>query len=37
MNNDDRHRPDIRTVADRMTRLIKSHSDLYAGRKSRPA
>ena len=37
MNNDDRHRRDIRTVADRMTRLIKSHSDLYAGRKSRPA
>jgi hypothetical protein len=24
-------------VADRMTRLIKSHSDLYAGRKGRPA
>ena len=37
MNNDDRHRRDIRTVADRMTRLIKGHSDLYAGRKSRPA
>lgn len=37
MNNDDRHRRDIRAVADRMTRLIKSHSDLYAGRKSRPA
>ncbi|MNE87441.1 hypothetical protein D3C80_1846440 [compost metagenome] len=37
MNNDDRHRRDIRTVADRMTRLIKRHSDLYAGRKSRPA
>jgi len=36
MNNDDRHRRDIRTVADRMTRLIKGHSDLYAGRKSRP-
>lgn len=37
MNNDDRHLRDIRTVADRMTRLIKGHSDLYAGRKSRPA
>ncbi len=37
MNNDDRHRRDIRTVADRMIRLIKGHSDLYAGRKSRPA
>ncbi|NWJ24911.1 LysR family transcriptional regulator [Rhizobium sp. RM] len=37
MNNDDRHRRDIRTVADRMTRLIKGHSDLFAGRNSRPA
>lgn len=32
MNNEDRHRCDIRTVADRMVRLIKQHSDLYAGR-----
>jgi hypothetical protein len=32
MNNEDRHRRDIRTVADRMVRLIKQHSDLYAGR-----
>lgn len=32
MNNEDRHRRDIRTVADRMIRLFKQHSDLYAGR-----
>ncbi|MDS7596215.1 LysR family transcriptional regulator [Agrobacterium tumefaciens] len=32
MNNDDRHRREIRTVADRMSRLIKGHADLFAGR-----
>ena len=32
MNNEDRHRRDIRTVADRMIKLIKQNSDLYAGR-----
>lgn len=32
MNNEDRHRRDIRTVADRMIKLFKQHSDLYAGR-----
>jgi DNA-binding transcriptional LysR family regulator len=36
MNNEDRHRRDIRTVADRMVKLIKDHSDLYAGRHNRP-
>ncbi|KQV43848.1 MULTISPECIES: LysR family transcriptional regulator [unclassified Rhizobium] len=33
MNNDDRHRRDIRTVADRMTRLLKSHADIFAGKR----
>ncbi|WP_421360135.1 LysR family transcriptional regulator [Agrobacterium rosae] len=37
MNNEDRHRRDIRTVADRMVKLIKAHSDLFAGRHNRPA
>ncbi|WP_284757335.1 LysR family transcriptional regulator [Agrobacterium sp. fls2-241-TYG-188a] len=37
MNNEDRHRRDIRTVADRMVKLIKGHSDLFAGRHNRPA
>lgn len=32
VNNEDRHRRDIRTVADRMITLFKQHSDLYAGR-----
>lgn len=34
MNNEDRHRPEIRTVADRMTRLLKSHADLFAGKRA---
>ncbi|MDQ1185111.1 LysR family transcriptional regulator [Agrobacterium larrymoorei] len=34
MNNEDRHRRDIRTVADRMIKLIKQNADLYAGRTS---
>ncbi|MGV2102589.1 LysR family transcriptional regulator [Rhizobium sp. 21-4511-3d] len=34
MNNEDRHRPEIRAVADRMTRLLKSYSDLFAGKRA---
>jgi len=34
MNNDDRHRREIRTVADRMTKLLKGHGDLFAGRRA---
>lgn len=33
MNNEDRHRRDIRTVADRMTRLFKLHAALFAGKR----
>ncbi|KQV68330.1 LysR family transcriptional regulator [Rhizobium sp. Root1220] len=33
MNNEDRHRPEIRTVADRMTKLLKSYGDLFAGKR----
>ncbi|MBY5776013.1 LysR family transcriptional regulator [Rhizobium leguminosarum] len=33
MNAEDRHRPEIRTVADRMTKLIKSYADLFAGKR----
>lgn len=33
MNNDDRHRSEIRTVADRLSRLLKSHADILAGRR----
>jgi DNA-binding transcriptional LysR family regulator len=33
MNNEDRHRREIRTVIDRMTKLMKSHADLFAGRR----
>lgn len=35
MNNEDRHRRDIRTVVDRMTRLFRSHADLFAGKRPR--
>lgn len=35
MNNDDRHRREIRTVVGRITELVRSHVDLFAGR--RPA
>lgn len=31
MNDIDRHRREIRTVVDRMARLLKSHADLFAG------
>jgi DNA-binding transcriptional LysR family regulator len=33
MNNEDRHRREIRAVIDRMTKLLKSHADLFAGRR----
>ncbi|RVJ75405.1 LysR family transcriptional regulator [Sinorhizobium meliloti] len=32
-NNEDRHRRDIRTVVDRMTRFLRSHTDLFAGKR----
>lgn len=31
MNNDDRHRPEIRTVVDRVTRLVLDNAPLFAG------
>lgn len=34
MNAGDRHRPEIRTVADRMTKLLKSYTDLFAGKRA---
>ncbi|TDX88885.1 LysR family transcriptional regulator [Neorhizobium sp. R1-B] len=33
MNNDDRHRREIRTVVDRMVRFVKGNSDLFAGKR----
>ncbi|PZM11958.1 LysR family transcriptional regulator [Rhizobium tubonense] len=33
MNNEDRHIREIRTVIDRMTKLLKSHADLFAGKR----
>lgn len=36
MNNEDRHRREIRTVIDRMTRLMKGHADLFAGKRPGP-
>ena len=32
-NSEDRHRRDIRTVSDRLFRLLRSHSELFAGRR----
>ena len=32
MNNDDRHRRDIRTVVDRMVKFARAHGPLFAGR-----
>jgi DNA-binding transcriptional LysR family regulator len=32
-NSEDRHRRDIRTVSDRLYRLLKSHADLIAGKR----
>jgi len=32
-NNDDRSRREIRTLADRIARLLKSHADVFAGRR----
>lgn len=34
-NNDDRHRREIRIVADRLVKLLKAHADLFAGRRPR--
>jgi DNA-binding transcriptional LysR family regulator len=31
MHNDDRHRPDVRTVIDRMVALVTAHAALFAG------
>lgn len=36
MNNDDRHRPDIRVVAERLRDLLRRHKDLFEGRRPRP-
>ncbi|MCO6176507.1 LysR family transcriptional regulator [Ciceribacter sp. RN22] len=33
MNNDDRHRREIRTVADRLSRLLKAHEELFCGKR----
>jgi len=33
MNDADRHRRDIRTVVDRMAKLLKSHAELFAGKR----
>ncbi|MDX3929611.1 MAG: LysR family transcriptional regulator [Shinella sp.] len=32
-NHEDRHRRDIRTVSERLFRLVKSHADLFAGKR----
>ncbi|APO66462.1 LysR family transcriptional regulator protein [Rhizobium gallicum] len=34
LNNEDRNRLEIRTVADRMTKLLKSYADLFAGKRA---
>jgi DNA-binding transcriptional LysR family regulator len=33
MNNEDRHRREIRTVIDRMAKLMKGHAELFAGKR----
>lgn len=33
MNNDDRHRREIRTVVDRLTKLVRDHNDAFEGRR----
>ncbi|QRM54275.1 LysR family transcriptional regulator [Sinorhizobium sp. BG8] len=33
-NTEDRHRRDIRTVSERLFKLVKSHADLFAGRRA---
>ncbi|AXV14478.1 LysR family transcriptional regulator [Neorhizobium sp. SOG26] len=33
MNNDDRHRREIRTVVDRMVRFVRDRAELFAGRR----
>lgn len=37
INNEDRHRREIRTVLDRMTKLLKSYADIFAGRRPNPS
>jgi DNA-binding transcriptional LysR family regulator len=37
MNNDDRHRAEIRTVADRIVGLVKRHADAFAGSEGAPS
>ena len=34
MNNDDRHRREIRTVADRLIVLLKQHGELFQGKRA---
>ncbi len=34
MNNDDRHRPEIRAVVDRMVSFVRGNADLFSGRRS---
>lgn len=36
-NNEDRHRREIRTVLDRMTKLLKSYADIFAGKRPNPS
>jgi hypothetical protein len=31
MHNDDRHRPDVRTVIERLVALVTAHAALFAG------
>lgn len=33
-NNDDRHRPEIRRLSNRMVHILKAHSDIFRGRRS---
>jgi len=33
MNNDDRYRREIRTVADRLSKLLKAHEELFCGKR----
>jgi hypothetical protein len=33
MNSDDRHRREIRTVVDRLTKLVRDHNDAFEGRR----
>lgn len=33
MHNDDRHRPEVRTVIERMVQLVQAHAPLFSGRR----